>query len=154
MFSSSAQLCAALNPLYPRGHLPITGPLLGGGGLLPLADAPRSPAPWHQDPGDKSRVLLGREPCLDLRRWPCPGQHEAWAWPWVGVRSGPWTGGWVKGPHSVSWGGGWQDLRVGRLESWVPGQALLQTRSVTWPQFPQMSKDGLNILESLCEGHQ
>lgn len=49
------------------------------------------------------------------------------------------------------WGAG---PPVGRLKSWVPGQALLQTHSVTWLQFPQMSKGGVNILESLHEEDQ
>lgn len=50
---------------------------------------------------------------------------------------------------------GWEaGPRDRRLEYWVPGQALLQTYSVTWSQFPQMSKGGLNSLESLSEGDQ
>lgn len=79
--------------------------------------------------------------------------HEVWAWPWVRMGLGFQAGGWVRGflLNFRGWGTG---LPVGRLESWAPGQALLQTHSVTWLQSPQMSTGGMNILESLHEGDE
>lgn len=52
------------------------------------------------------------------------------------------------GPASQGWG---QASRVERQESWVPGQALLQAPGVSWPQFSQLSKHGLDILEFFHE---
>lgn len=61
----------------------------------------------------------------------------------------------MKGSQWVSKGvgGGWAS-RVGRQEFWVPSQVLLQIHRVTWPQFPQLPKNGLDVLESLQEGDQ
>lgn len=63
----------------------------------------------------------------------CPGSM------WLGLSCGQERGR-VKGRPWISKGGG--------QESWVPSQALLQTRRMARPPFPQPSKDGLDILES------
>lgn len=69
-----------------------------------------------------------------------PWRHVAQAQLWAGEGPGSWKEGRVKGHPWISKGGG--------QESWVPSQALLQTRRMAWPPFPQPSKDGLDILES------
>lgn len=70
-------------------------------------------------------------------------------------RAGEWAGCLAGGEGLLlRFKDGGQAGSVGRQESWVPGQARLQTHRVNWPQFPQLSKDGRHILESLHKGDQ